>query len=255
MKNLTFEKEDGIGVIRLNRPEALNALNRQTVDELDTLIERIKEDPEVRVLIFGSGDNFAAGGDIKEMINCNVEEARAFSFNKTFQKIYRLSIPTIAAINGYALGGGLELALACDFRVAAPNAKMGLPEINLGIMPGAGGTTRVPRLIGMAKAKELIFLGEIIDAFRAEQIGLVDKVTAQGDSMATAMEWAKKLSAKAPVALRTAKESIQDGASEPLLEDSLKLEEEHWANLFSTEDQKEGMKAFLEKRRPNYQGK
>lgn len=255
MNNLTFEIIDDVGILKINRPNALNALNHSTIDELDVLIEQIKNNLNIKVLIIGSDNNFAAGADIKEMVGCNVDEAKAFSFSKTFVKIESLEIPTIAAIEGYALGGGLELALTCDFRIAASNAKMGFPEINLGIMPGAGGTIRLPKLIGVSKAKELIFLGETIDSERAEQIGLVNKVVENGKTIETAITWAKKLCKKAPIALRVAKETIKSGDAEIKIDYALKIEEENWANLFGTEDQKEGMNAFIEKRKPIYQGK
>lgn len=255
MNNLIFEIIDDIGILKINRPKALNALNKSTVHELDDLIEQIKNNYNIKVLIIGSDNNFAAGADIKDMINCNVDEAKAFSFSNTFKKIESLEIPTIAAIDGYALGGGLELALACDFRIASSTAKLGFPEINLGIMPGAGGTIRLPKLIGVSKAKELIFLGEIIDADRAVQIGLVNKLVEQEKTIETAIVWAKKLSKKAPIALRVAKETIESGYAEINIDHALEIEEKNWSNLFSTEDQKEGMNAFIEKRKPIYKGK
>lgn len=256
MKNLLFNMINKIGVVTLNRPEALNALNKATVEELDQLIDEIEKSRELKVLIIlGSNHNFAAGADVKEMVNCTVEEAKKFSFSKTLQKIGNLKIPTIAAIDGYALGGGLELALTCDFRIASRAAKMGFPEINLGIMPGAGGTIRAPRLIGETKAKELIFFGDIIEAEKAEQIGLVNKVVEEEILMETAMVWAEKLCRKAPIALQIAKNTIENGMDQPNIEEAMKIEDENWAGLFNTEDQKEGMKAFVEKRRPLYQGK
>lgn len=255
MKNLIFEVTEGIGIVKINRPEALNALNKEAVDELDVLADMIKTDTDIKTLIIGSDNNFAAGADIKDMADCNGEEAGRFSFSGTFQKIESLDIPTIAVINGYALGGGLELALTCDFRIASLTAKMGFPEINLGIMPGAGGTVRLPKLIGMQAAKEMIFFGEMIDAARSFQIGLVNCVTEPEKAMDTAMEWAKKLCKKAPVALKTAKRTIVKAAETPESIYALKIEEENWAFLFGTEDQKEGMKAFIEKRKPIYKGK
>ncbi len=255
MNNLTFEIIDEIGILKINRPKVLNALNKSTVYELNDLIEQIKNDHNIKVLIIGSDNNFAAGADIKEMMDCNVDEAKAFSFSNTFKEIESLEIPTIAAIDGYALGGGLELALTCDFRIASSTAKMGFPEINLGIMPGAGGTIRLPRLIGVSKAKELILLGETIDADRAVQIGLVNKLVEKENTMETAIALARKLCKKAPIALKVAKKTIESGYLENNIDYALKIEEENWANLFSTEDQKEGMNAFIEKRKPMYQGK
>lgn len=253
MDNIKLEIIDSIAIMKINRPEVLNALNKTTVEEIDSAIEYINQDASIKVLIITSDNNFAAGADIKEMQNCNEEEAREFSFSNTFNKIAALSIPTIAAIDGYALGGGLELALTCDFRVASDSAKMGFPEINLGIMPGAGGTVRATKLIGESKAKELIFLGERINAEQAERIGLINIVVPKEKLMDTAMKLAEKLSQKAPVALKTAKESITKSI-ECNVTDALNYEGKNWSKLFNTKDQKEGMKAFIEKRKPNYKG-
>lgn len=255
MEYLLSEIMDHVAVIRINRPKALNALNLSVIQELDAEIEKIRQSQTVRVLVLGSGEHFAAGADIKSMADCNVEEAKSFSFSKSLQAIADLRIPTIAAMDGYALGGGLELALACDFRIAASTAKMGFPEINLGIMPGAGGTIRAPRLIGASKAKELIFSGEVIDAAEALRIGLVNRMEGKETFMEAAMVWADNLSRKAPFALRAAKETIEAGLVENNINSALKIEDQNWAALFSTEDQKEGMKAFLEKRQPDYRGR
>jgi len=255
MKNLKFEISGSIGIIKIDRGNVLNALNKETVSELDKLVQEVEKNTKIRVLIIGSKDNFAAGADIKEMAGCNVQEAKMFSFSKTFDRIQNLKIPTIAAIEGYALGGGLELALTCDFRIAAQNSKLGFPEINLGIMPGAGGTVRAARLVGECRAKQLILFGEIIDACRAEQIGLVNKTVENEKLMETVMTWAEKLSQKAPIALRTAKETIEKGMTRLETGDALEIEGENWSGLFGTEDQKEGMQAFIEKRRPVYHGK
>lgn len=255
MENLMFEVIDRIAIIKINRPKALNALNKLVVDEIDNAIEQIKNNSEIRVLVIGSINNFAAGADIKDMVSCNEDEAKSFSFSKTFQKIADLEIPTIASIDGYALGGGLELALACDFRIVTDTAKVGFPEINLGIMPGAGGTIRTPRLIGESRAKELMLFGDIIDSYKAENIGLVNKVVEKESLMDITMEWAKKLSKKAPIAISVAKNTIEMGMCEPHIKDAIKIEDQNWAKLFNTVDQKEGMKSFIEKRKPNYIGK
>lgn len=255
METLIFEIVDHIGIVSINRSKALNALNREVVTELEELIKTIRNMEEIRVLIIGSGKHFAAGADIRSMVDCSVEEAKEFSFSKIFDQLADLEIPTIAAIEGFALGGGLELALACDLRIASKTAKMGFPEINLGIMPGAGGTIRGPRLLGGCRAKELILLGEIIEATRAEQMGLVNKVVEPEELMDKAMEWAKKLSEKAPIALRVAKATIDAGLDNSKCSDAMEIEGKNWAELFSTEDQKEGMSAFIEKRVPVYQGK
>lgn len=255
MEYLIFEKVETIGIIKINRPTALNALNRQLVDELDELLDEIVKNNEISVLILTADNNFAAGADIKSMMELHGEEAKDFSFSRTFDKLADLEIPTIAAIEGFALGGGLELALACDFRIVSKTAKLGFPEINLGIMPGAGGTIRAPRLIGASRAKELILLGERIEAEQAERMGLVNKVVEPEALLETAMGWAKKLSRKAPISLSIAKKTIQAGLDQPQIKQAMKIEAENWAALFETEDQKEGMKAFAEKRMPIYQGK
>ena len=255
MEQLIYEQSNRIGVIKINRPSALNALNSDVIRELDELLEKIKANQETSVLIIGSSENFAAGADIKNMMELTSEQAKEFSFSNTFDKLTTLEIPTIAAIEGFALGGGLELALACDLRIASKNAKLGFPEIKLGIMPGAGGTVRGPRLLGAARAKELIFLGEMIGADKAEQIGLVNMVVESGNVMDSALEWAVKLCAKSPVALKVAKKAIQGGLDEPNLEQAISLERDLWAGMFETDDQKEGMRAFIEKRKPVYQGK
>jgi enoyl-CoA hydratase/carnithine racemase len=255
MEFLIYEIIDQIAVIKINRPKALNALNPLVIKELDAVIKEIEESPDVKVLILGSNNHFAAGADIKGMVDCDVEEAKSFSFSNSLQNIHGLRIPTIAAIDGYALGGGLELALTCDFRIASSAAKLGFPEINLGIMPGAGGTIRAPRLIGESKAKELIFFGEMIDANEAQRIGLVNQVVEKEQLMDTALEWARKLSEKAPIALKAAKETIEAGLEEPRLKEALKIEDQNWAGLFATSDQKEGMRAFIEKRKAVYLGK
>ena len=250
---LYFEvRENGVGLLQIHRPEALNALNRTIVDELEELADRIAEDPAVKALIIGGTECFAAGADIKDMVECNPERAKAFAFSPTFNKLEALAIPTIAALDGFALGGGLELALTCDLRIAAETAKMGFPEINLGIMPGAGGTARLPRLVGEARAKELIFFGSQITAQKAEAMGLVNLVVGKEELLPTALNWAEKLSKKAPIALKTAKASIRRELAAPSVIAAVAMEEEAWSGLFATEDQKEGMRAFLEKRKPTY---
>ena len=167
MSKVTYRKEGNIAILGIDRPEALNALSREIVDDIGSTIEQIKSDEEVRILLIYSEKNFAAGADIGDMVECNETEAREFVFSPVFNEIEDLSIPTIAAIEGFALGGGLELALTCDIRFASEKAKMGFPEINLGIMPGAGGTVRTPRIIGESAAKDMIFSGIIVNADHA----------------------------------------------------------------------------------------
>lgn len=255
MGQVALKKSGGYGVLQILRPEALNALSREIVDEMDRLIGQIGADGDIRALVVYSEKNFAAGADIKGMVHCDEEGARAFSFTPTFNKLAALPIPTIAAIEGYALGGGLELALACDIRIAAENAKLGFPEINLGIMPGAGGTVRAPRLIGEAKAKELILTGASIDGRTAWEIGLVNQVVPPDALWETAEAMAQRLAKKSPIALAAAKETIEAGLRAESVEAGTAIEADRWAGLFGTEDQKEGMTAFIEKRKPVFQGR
>lgn len=243
--------ENGAAVLSIVRPEVKNALSREIVDQIDVLLERVASDSAIKALMIKSGDNFAAGADIRQMVDCTPEQAKAFVFTNTYQKLAALPIPTLAAMEGYALGGGLELALACDLRIASSNAKMGLPEITLGIMPGAGGTVRLARLIGAARAKEMIFTGWAIDANRALEWGLVNEVVPEEEFDAAAQTWLARLTRQSRVALTTAKLAVEEGMS---LEQDAALERETqlWAGLFASYDQKEGMRAFLEKRRPSF---
>ncbi len=248
-----LEKKDNIAILKINRPEAYNALSREIVDLIDDILETLMQDESIRALIVTGDHHFAAGADIADMVERTPKEAEAFLFTETFGKLEKFEIPTIAAISGFALGGGLELALACDLRIASEDAQMGLPEINLGIMPGAGGTVRLPRLIGEARAKELIFMGSRISASEAYEYGIVNKVVAKEKLREEAFSLAEKLAEKAPIALRSAKKSIHYGDGKEKAE-ALQKESEIWTDLFSTYDQKEGMRAFLEKRKPQYRG-
>ncbi len=249
MKNVIFQKEKGVALLQIERPEALNALSKEIVDQIGNIVREIQQDEEIRVLLIYSKKNFAAGADIQDMAECDDKEAMDFVFSPVFNRIEKLPIPTIAAIEGYALGGGLELALACDIRMAAENAKLGFPEINLGIMPGAGGTVRAPRCVGCSAAMELIFSGETITAQRAMQIGLISRMEPEQTLFDSAYKFAEKLASKAPVALRTAKKTICEGLEEPSVEKAIEKESRSWASLFTTQDQKEKMKAFLEKKK------
>jgi enoyl-CoA hydratase len=251
-KNIQFSVTGKVAFVKLNRPKALNALNTDVVKELDVAIEAIAANPKICALVIGSDKHFAAGADIKEMIEMNPEQAKGFAFNPTFAKIESLMKPSIAAISGYALGGGMELALVCDMRIASPDAKFGFPEINLGIIPGAGGTQRLPRLIGASRAKELIYQGTIIDANKALQYGLVNEIA--DDPMDVATKLAEKLALKAPLAVQAAKQCIQM-TSKVDLPSGIEFEEVIWSRLYATEDQKEGMRAFAEKRKPVFKGK
>lgn len=252
--SIKVEKRGAIAILSIDRPKAMNALSRQIVDEMDVQLDAIAADKEVRALIIYSEKNFAAGADIKEMVHCTPEEAGKFSFIDTYNKLAALPIPTIAAIEGYALGGGLELALACDLRLADEGAVMGFPEIKLGIMPGAGGTIRAPRLIGAARAIELIFTGANVKADRAEEIGLVNRVVPAGTVLAEAEKLAGKLCRMSPIALATAKETIRQGLEIANVAEATKLEAVKWSGMFATNDQTEGMTAFIEKRPAVYTG-
>jgi enoyl-CoA hydratase len=248
--------ENGIATIVLNRPP-MNPLNGRVFEELAAAADEIEADSAIRaVIITGSLDKaFAAGADIAEMISLNPMGVYAFcqASRKAFTKIENLSRPVIAAINGLALGGGTELALACDFRLASDTAKFGQPEINLGIIPGGGGTQRLARLIGVAKTKELVLLGEIIDSATAEKLGLVHKVYPAGSLMDEARKLASKLASKPAVAVKMAKEAINTGMNMDI-NSALILETQNFITAFVSEDGKEGLAAFNEKRKPNYTG-
>jgi len=257
-KTLLYEKEDGIGLVTINRPETLNALNSEVYTELYDVFQKIEEDSDVRVVILtGSGERaFVAGADIAEMQPQNSIEINGFIniIREASDYISNLSKPVIAALNGFTLGGGCELAMCCDLRIASEKAKLGQPEINLGVIPGAGGTQRLPRLIGMSRAKELIFTGDIIDAKTAFMMGLVDKIVPPDMLMAETKELAKKIMSKSGVTLALAKKAMNSGANTDL-SSALDIEAQCFARCFATEDQKEGMKAFLEKRKPEFKNK
>jgi len=256
-QTISLTQEGAIGILTLNRPEAMNALNDELIGELNQAIDKIAQDDKIRVLIVTGGDKvFAAGGDIKAMLKCGPWEAKNYvsPIHKAFNQIADLPKPTIAAITGFALGGGVELALTCDFRIAAENAKFGFPETNLGIFPAAGGSQRLPRLIGMSKAKELMFTGDTIDAAAALSIGLLNQVVVKEEVMEQAIKLAKKLAAKPPLAIKNLKESMHNVFNMDL-NMGLNMELEKLCSLFVTEDQKEGMNAFIEKTKPVFKGR
>jgi enoyl-CoA hydratase len=256
-KNIEVKKEAGIAVVTVNREKALNALNAETVYELQTFFRNHWEDKELRcVIITGGGTKaFIAGADIKELSELNVKGAVDTSMHGLYlmQSIENFPRPVIAAINGFALGGGCELAMACDIRLASENAKMGQPEINLAIIPGYGGTQRMARLVGRGKAKELIFTGDMVDAREAHRIGLVDEVYPAEELMDKAMEMAKKIASKAPIAMGSAKELINRGLDVNLAA-GCDLEKVNFGAVLATADAKEGLKAFIEKRKPEIKG-
>lgn len=256
-ETIIVEIEEGVAIVKLNRPEVLNALNSQVFNELADAAVNLSADDSVRSVIITGGDKvFAAGADIKQMASLNAVDVTTTDrqSRKTFHLLENMPKPVIAAIAGYALGGGCELTLVADVRIAADNAKFGLPEIKLGILPGGGGTQRLPRLIGAGKAKELILSGDIISAEEALRVNLVNKVVPADQLLTEAKKMAKKFAAQGAVALRLAKSCVNEGLRMDL-EMGLEFEHKCFALLFATEDQKEGMKAFIEKRKPKFQGK
>ena len=248
---LLLTKENGIGTVTLNRPEVLNALNKAVFSELSGLFAELERDPEIRVVILtGAGDRaFAAGVDIKEMKDEDSAGIRAFITiaREAGDRIYNLPKPVIAAVNGFAFGGGHELALACDLRIAAENAKFGQQEINLGIIPGGGAIPRLTQLAGPARAREICYTGDVFDAPTALALGIVNRVVPQDRLMDEARELAGKLLAKSGAALAAAKRAFNEGLNLTLPE-ALDLDEDLFAACFDTEDQKEGMQAFIERR-------
>jgi enoyl-CoA hydratase len=256
-ENILFEVKDNVGILTINRPKVLNALNPKTLDEIEDVIDKIYKENLARVLIItGAGDKaFVAGADISEFPKMNSLKAKLFAKKgqDIFFKIENLPIPVIACVNGYALGGGCELAMSCDFIYASEKAKFGQPEINLGIIPGFGGTQRLARLIGRAKAKELCMTGIQISAQEAKELGLVAQIFKPEELMDKTMEIAKSMSKKSMVALRAIKEVINKG-TEVDLYTGCALEVEAFATSFSSEDAKEGATAFLEKRKPEFKG-
>ncbi len=254
---IIYEVQDGVATITINRPKAMNALNPQVVAELDQAISQVEADDAVKcVVITGAGDKaFVAGADIAAMVQMNALEGRKFSLmgQNVFFRLERLDRPVIAAVKGFALGGGTELAMACDFIYAADNAKFGQPEINLGIIPGFGGTQRLTRLVGKARAKEMCLTGVIIDAAEAKEIGLVNKVFPAEELMAAVMKTAKGIAQKGKVSTRAIKYLVDAGSDLPL-ERAMPMEAECFATCFASPDQKEGMSAFLEKRKANFTG-
>lgn len=258
VKYIIYEKNEGVATITLNRPEALNAFSKEVVEEILHALEDVKTDEAVRVVVLtGAGEKaFSAGADIKAMVGMTALKARELSFmgEKLCVGLENLEKPVIAAINGYALGGGLEVAMSCDLRIASENAKMGQTEINIGLIPGWGGTQRLTRLVGMTKAKELVFTGRIIDAKTAEQIGIVNMVVPADKFRETVSQFAKDLASKAPVALKVAKALINKG-SDIGLDSALALEREGFGVVGSSEDLKEGVSAFMEKRKPVFKGR
>ena len=258
LENVICEKRDHIAIITMNRPKSLNALNRKTLLELEQLIREIEEDDSIHAFIItGSGAKaFVAGADIHDLDHISPTDGLAFMDlgQKVFDEIENCSKPSIAAVNGYALGGGNELCMSCDIRIAPSNAKFGQPEIKLGNIPGWGGTQRLPRLIGKGRASQMIFSGEFITAAEAERYGLVNKVVEQDMLMEEAVNLAKKIAAKGSIALKMAKRAINEGIRSNV-PTGLVIEGFGVGMCLTTEHQKEGVAAFLEKREAHFSGK
>lgn len=254
--NLILSKSEGIATITINRPGVRNAVNAETWELLRVAVQDVAQDDGVHVLIVtGAGQEaFAAGADIQWLHDRTMLATLESTVQHVLQMLEELWKPSIAAVNGFALGGGCELALACDIRIASDRAKFGQPEVRLGILPAGGGTQRLPRLVGVAKAKELIFTGEIIDATQAERIGLVNRVVPHDELMPAAVQLAKKIMARGQLAVRLAKMSINAGTYYGPLAGS-SVERLSQTVLFGTEDRLEGTQAFLEKRSPEFRGR
>ena len=256
-QTIRYEKNGDIAIVTVNRPEALNALNSTVISELELAIAEVEKDADLRAFILtGEGRSFVAGADIGEQYPLDVAAGRKWGQRGSalMRRIEKLEIPTIAAVNGFALGGGCELALSCDIILASEKAKFGQPEVGLGITPGFSGTQRLPRRVGIGKAKELIYSGKMIKADEAEKIGLVNAVYAPEELLPGAIEMAKSFTKNAPIAVKYAKACIDRGMQMDI-DDGIALENELFAMCFATQDQKEGMGAFLEKRPAVFENK
>jgi enoyl-CoA hydratase len=252
-QHILARTEGSVGIVTLNRPHALNALSSQLMDELSDAVSRFESDDQIRCMIItGSEKAFAAGADITEMAGKSFVEAYTQDFiTRNWERVTRARKPVIAAVAGFALGGGCELAMMCDIIIAADNAKFGQPEINLGIGPGAGGTQRLTRAVGKAKAMDLCLTGRMMDATEAERSGLVSRVVPLGELMPEALKCAQKIAAASLASAMMVKESV-NAAFETTLSQGIHLERRLFHAMFATEDQKEGMAAFVEKRKPSF---
>lgn len=259
LKNVILEKEGHLAIVTINRPKALNALNSETLKDLDTVLEDLENDSNVyAVIVTGAGEkSFVAGADIAEMKDLSEEQGKEFGIlgNNVFRRLEKLDKPVIAAVSGFALGGGCELAMSCDIRIASEKAKFGQPEAGLGITPGFGGTQRLARIVGPGKAKELIYTCDLINAEEAYRIGLINKIVPLENLMNEAKAMASKIAANAPKAVKYCKDAIDRGMQVDI-DSAILIEAEDFGKCFATEDQKEGMTAFLERRtEKNFQNK
>ena len=259
LKNVILEKEDHLAIVTINRPKALNALNSETLNDINAVLDDLEKDNNIyAVILTGAGEkSFVAGADIAEMKDLNEEEGRKFGElgNKVFRRLETLDKPVIAAINGFALGGGCEISMACDIRIASETAVFGQPEVGLGITPGFGGTQRLARIVGIGRAKEIIYSAQNINADEAYRIGLVNKVVPLEELMTTAKKLAGKIMRNAPIAVKLCKDAIDRGMQVDI-DTAVAIEAEDFGKCFATEDQTEGMTAFLERRKEkNFQNK
>ena len=258
MENILFKDGEGVRIITINRPNQLNALNKSTINELSDLLDKSEVDTQIKAIILtGSGEKaFVAGADIKEFSDFNIDQGAALSkegHEKLFDKLENLSTPVIAAVNGFALGGGLELAMSAHIRIASENAKMGLPEVSLGVIPGYGGTQRLAQLVGKGRANELILTAGMISAEDAYRIGLVNHVVPQSELLTTCQKMASRISRNSPRAISHAIKSVNAGFKDGV--NGFDTEVSEFGKCFGTEDFKEGTSAFIEKRKPVFTGK
>ncbi len=258
-QTIELKNEAAVWLLTINRPEAMNALNSQVLTELGQALEDLasRSFSECRcVILTGAGEKaFVAGADIKELNSLNSVSGKKFAEagQKLFRRFEKLQVPVIAAVNGFCLGGGLELALACDFIYASENAKLGLPEVTLGLIPGFGGTVRLARRVGVARAKEMVFSGDFVGAKEAQEIGLANKVFSLAELLPAALKTANTIALRGSVAVKNAKSSIMD-ADDQAIDEGMLTEALHFSELFSTQDFKEGTSAFVEKRKPIFKG-